>query len=341
MKIFYAVQATGNGHISRAHELYPHLRELGTVDILLSGSNASLQPDFPVKYRSKGLSLFYSNCGGLNYRQTVRNAKFLSVVKFSQSLPLETYDLIINDFDFITSFACWRRNLRSVQFGHQASFQSDHTPRPAHKSGMGEMILKYYGRATDYVGLHFRQYDDFIFPPVIKTSIRNSTPEDHGHITVYLPAHRQHCIEHILKAISPVRVHWFLSGVTSVYQKDNITFFPISQDQFNESLIHCHGIVTAGGFETPSEALHLQKKLLSIPIMDQYEQQCNAAALELLGIRILKDLNEETKSDFFDWVTAPKPKIDMPANNIDSTLDYLLNKVTQDQRKINTFFTRS
>ena len=60
MKILYAVQATGNGHISRAHQLYPYLREMGETDIFLSGSNASLQPDFPVKYRSKGLSLYLS-----------------------------------------------------------------------------------------------------------------------------------------------------------------------------------------------------------------------------------------------------------------------------------------
>ncbi len=327
MKIFYAVQATGNGHISRAHELFPYLSELGSVDILLSGSNASLKPDFPVKYRSNGLSLFYSTCGGLNYKRTLRNAKILSVAKYSRSLPLETYDLIINDFDFVTSFACWKRNLRSVQFGHQASFQSDRTPRPANKSVLGEMILKYYGRASDYVGLHFRPYDDYIFPPVIKQSIRSAHSADHGHITVYLPAHQKHCIESILKEISPMEVHWFLPNVSGVYREDNITFFPISQDYFNDSLIHCHGILTAGGFETPSEALYLNKKLLSIPIMDQYEQQCNAAALALLGISIMKDLNEETKHDFFNWVMAPKTKIDMPANDIDSTLTYLLNKV--------------
>ncbi len=329
MKIFYAVQATGNGHISRAHELYPYLRELGTVDIMLSGSNATLQPDFPIKYRSNGLSLFYSNCGGLNYKRTVSNAKILSVVKYARSLPLETYDLIINDFDFVTSYGCWKRNLRSVQFGHQASFQSHNTPRPVNKSFLGEMILKHYGKATDYVGLHFRPYDDYIFPPVIKQFIRNAQPANHGHITVYLPAHQQHCIEHILKEISPVEVHWFLPGITSVYKEDNITFYPISQEYFNESLIHCHGIMTAGGFETPSEALYLNKKLLSIPIMDQYEQQCNAAALALLGIKIMKDLNEETKSDFFNWVTTPKTKINMPANDINHTLEYLLNKTAR------------
>ncbi|HMP91723.1 MAG TPA: hypothetical protein PKD90_02560 [Phnomibacter sp.] len=66
MKIFYAVQATGNGHISRAIQLMPHLQKLGQVDVFLSGANATLEAPLPIKYRSQGLSLFYSRCGGLN-----------------------------------------------------------------------------------------------------------------------------------------------------------------------------------------------------------------------------------------------------------------------------------
>ena len=42
MKIFYAIQATGNGHISRAMQLYPYLQKFGEVDFFMSGSNASL-----------------------------------------------------------------------------------------------------------------------------------------------------------------------------------------------------------------------------------------------------------------------------------------------------------
>jgi len=57
MKIFYAVQATGNGHISRATELVPLLQKYGEVDVFLSGSNYSLKTILPVAYRSKGLSL--------------------------------------------------------------------------------------------------------------------------------------------------------------------------------------------------------------------------------------------------------------------------------------------
>ena len=67
MKIFYAIQATGNGHISRAIQLYPYLQKYGKVDFLLSGTYASLNPSIPIKYRSNGLSLHYSQCGGLDY----------------------------------------------------------------------------------------------------------------------------------------------------------------------------------------------------------------------------------------------------------------------------------
>ena len=63
MKIFYAVQATGNGHISRAAELVPLLQKYGEVDVFLSGSNYSLKSNLPIDYRSKGLSLVYNNRG--------------------------------------------------------------------------------------------------------------------------------------------------------------------------------------------------------------------------------------------------------------------------------------
>jgi spore coat polysaccharide biosynthesis predicted glycosyltransferase SpsG len=72
MKIFYAVQATGNGHISRAMELLPHLQQYGAVDIFLSGNNSNLTLDAPIKYISKGLSLYYNCNGGLDFCKVFR-----------------------------------------------------------------------------------------------------------------------------------------------------------------------------------------------------------------------------------------------------------------------------
>ena len=106
MKIFYAVQATGNGHISRAMELLPYLENYGKIDLFLSGANSSLELNAPIKYRSRGLSLFYTCKGSLDYISMMRKIAPLRLKKEIAELPVEQYDLVINDFECITSLAC-------------------------------------------------------------------------------------------------------------------------------------------------------------------------------------------------------------------------------------------
>ena len=84
----------------------------------------------------------------------------------------------------------------------------------------------------------------------------------------------------------------------------NISFMPVNKKLFNQSLIHCSGIITGGGFETPAEAFHLGKKIITIPIRSQYEQQCNAAALEKLGILKLKTIDADFKNHLHNWMNA-------------------------------------
>ena len=325
MKILYSVQATGNGHISRAHQLYPYLCTLGQVDILLSGSNATLQMDIPIKFRAQGMSLFYSECGGLDYIKTFKAFSYNRIKREAQDLPVKNYDLIINDFDHITARACKIYGVPSVQFGHQASFMSNITQRPESKSIIGEAILKYYAPATHYVGLHVERYEQFIFPAVIKDTFLQCKPSDQGHITVYLPSYDKICLEEILREVAPLDIHWFTKEITEPHRDGNIHYYPVSQKYFNESLIHCHGLLTGGGFETPAEALYLGKKLLTIPIKGQYEQACNAAALEKMGVLKMNMLNQNTKQTFFDWLKSSNKSPKIEANDINETLEFLLN----------------
>jgi uncharacterized protein (TIGR00661 family) len=324
MKIFYAAQATGNGHVSRATQLYPYLKKFGEVDFFVSGNNSNLDFNFPVKYRSKGCSLHYSKCGGLNYFSIVKNIKPLAMYKDASSLPLEQYDIIINDFDFVTSLACKLKKLPSVQLGHQASFQSDNTPRPDKKSLVGETILKHYAHATNHIGFHFQKYDSFVLPPVIKEEFIRATPGDLGHITVYLPSFQEHCLLEAFTKLKDLRFHWFLDSIKEITVKDNITFHPVNQEQFNKSLINCHGLITGGGFETPSEALYLGKRLMSIPIKNHYEQQCNAAALRKLGVMVLDGVDDTFGDHILSWLKMPDLKAEVKANNINETLQLLV-----------------
>lgn len=302
MRILYSVQATGNGHISRAMELLPYLKQYGEIDIFLSGANSTLALDAPIKYRSKGLSLFYTCQGSLNYRKIVRNISPLQIRKEVRDLPVEKYDLVINDFECITSLACAKKKVPSVNFGHQASFLSVHTPRPEKLNRPGEWILKNYAKAPHNIGLHFQCYDDFIFSPVIKEEILRAEASDQGYITVYLPSY---CEPELRQALLPFKDHRFeiFSHQTKQSRTEaNLSFIPVDKTAFNKSLINCHGIITGGGFETPAEALYLKKKLMSIPIQGQYEQLCNAAALQRLGIPVLKKIDDNFVNHFNEWI---------------------------------------
>lgn len=307
MKILYSVQATGNGHISRAMELMPYLQQYGEVDVFLSGSNSHLEPQLPVKYRSKGLSLFYGNTGGLDYWRMWKEFSLKRIWKEAKDLPVEKYDLVLNDFESITSLACKFKKVPSIGFGHQASFLSNHTPRGGKKDIAGEMVLKQYATATEYIGLHFKQYDDFIFSPVIKRDILQAGAKDYGHITVYLSHYSDEVILKALHKIKDTRFEVFSKKVKEPTVAGNVILRPINNEAFTNSLITSHGVITGAGFETPAEALYLGKKLLALPIKGQYEQLCNAAALKEFQVTVIEQLEENFHSHVMQWLDAPSP----------------------------------
>ena len=322
MKIFYAIQATGNGHISRAMELLPHLQQYGTVDIFLSGANSNLPLDAPIKFRSKGLSLFYNCTGGLDYWQMAKGYQPLRLRKEIQDLPVEQYDLVINDFEHITSAACAKKKISSVNFGHQASFQSIHTPRPAKRSVAGEWVLKNYAKATHYIGLHFNKYDDFIFNPIVKKEILQAEPVDKNYVTVYLPSYCEPQLKALFESID-YRFEIFCRDINELKTIGNITFLPINKKFFNKSLINCTGIITGGGFETPAEALQLGKKIMAVPIRAQYEQQCNAAALRGMDVFCPDKLETDFVTTFEKWISSPAlPKADY-SRSMQQSVEYL------------------
>jgi uncharacterized protein (TIGR00661 family) len=329
MKILYAVQATGNGHISRAIELLPHLEQYGNVDLFLSGNNSSLHLDAPVKYRSKGLSLFYSCSGSLSWWNTFKKIEPLRLKKEINDLPVEKYDWVLNDFEFITAAACAKKKIPSVNFGHQASFLSPKTPRPLKQNFIGEWLLHNYGKATNYLGLHFEKYDDFIFTPVIKKEILAAEPSDKAYITVYLPSFCEHQLLHLFSCIKDYQFEIFCSETKMIKQFGHLKLIPVNRPFFTKSLVNCTGIITSGGFETPAEALHLNKKIMSIPIIGQYEQQCNAVALKKLGVYILPKVDERFKTHFYNWLNHPAPgRVDY-SNSIPEVMNHLISLISK------------
>src|SRR6195952_339666 len=99
MKILFAIQGTGNGHISRAREIVPLLQQYGQVDLLVSGTEAEVSLSQPLKYKFHGFSFVFGTKGGVNKWVYFKKMNPPEVVKDKPSLPLKQNGLIINDFE--------------------------------------------------------------------------------------------------------------------------------------------------------------------------------------------------------------------------------------------------
>jgi uncharacterized protein (TIGR00661 family) len=305
MKILYAIQGTGNGHISRAREIVPMLQQYGELDLLVSGTEAEVALSQPLKYRLHGFSFVFGTKGGVDKWATFKLMNLRKLRHDIHHLPLAQYDLIINDFEPVSAWACRLQKIPSVSLSHQCSFVSPKTPRPA-KWNYAEWLFKYYSPTTHHIGFHFEKYDDFIHTPVIRSEIRALSTSNLGHYTVYLPAYDDKILAKHLSQMSDVQWQIFSKRQKKPYQSGNIQIFPISNEAFNKSMASCEGLLTGGGFEGPAEALYLKKKVLMIPMTGQYEQQCNALAASKMGVPVIYAIDDNFTGHINKWIEDDK-----------------------------------
>jgi uncharacterized protein (TIGR00661 family) len=302
MRILYAIQGTGNGHLSRARDIIPVLLENHEVDILISGSHAELELPFPVKYRFKGLGFMFGANGGIDLIKTYKKNYIKVLLSEINSLPVNEYDLVVNDFEPVSAWACYLKNIKCISISHQAAVISKKTPKPKDTDVIGKAVLKNYAPSRIRYGFHFKAYDDHIFTPVIRSEIRKQCIENKGHYTVYLPAYDDKRILKVLRLFDDIPWQVFSKHNKSAIEEDNISIQPIDNDSFIKSLASSEGVICGAGFETPAEALFMRKKLLVVPMKGQYEQQCNGAALKEMGIPVLKNFKPGNYEKIREWI---------------------------------------
>lgn len=307
MKILYAFQGTGNGHAARARAILPELSKYAEVHVATSGMNSELDVGFPITYRYRGLSYTANGKGRISLVRTARAFHFKQAWLDINSVPVQDYQLVVNDFEPITAYAAKRRKVPAVAISHQAAFFSNRTPRPLIKDYFAEAVFNYYAPAPDHLGFHFERYDSFILTPLLRPEIRNAYPSNRGHLTVYLPGFAESYLAPLLRRVSPKEVHLFSRFCTKQHVVDNVTVMPIAHTPFIESLISCDAFLAGAGFEGPAEALHLGKKLMVVPLGGQYEQRCNAVALARLGVPVISTVSDRTIDSIQQWAHSGEP----------------------------------
>lgn len=283
MKILYGVQGTGNGHITRARIMAPLFKQAGIdVTFLFSGRPREqlFEMDSFGAFESRRGLTFTTRGGNLKFLQTARDNDVPRFLRDVATLDLAGYDLVLNDFEPVSAWAAKRQNKPLIGLGHQYAF---HHPIPKGRNDiLGGFVMRYFAPASVAVGLHWDHFGYPILPPIIDTEHHAGTTHS-DMILVYLPFEDANSVVDILR---PFATHRFIYYTADEVRNcpPHIELHRLSRTDFQRDLRHCSGIISNAGFELPSEALHLGKRLLVKPLLGQAEQQSNALALRRLGL---------------------------------------------------------
>lgn len=307
MKLLYAIQGTGNGHIARARELVPAFAKWAQVDVLISGTHCELELGFELKYKLKGMGFRFGKGGGIDYIASWKESDARRFAREVRGLDLTPYTAVINDFEPVSAWAARFQKVPCIGLSNQSALIMKGPERFWQKPYAWLMCeaMHWYAPCSERYGFDYFGHSDRIFNPVIAAKWRRCQVSNRGHYLVYLPAYSDRRIIKLLSKLPQYRWVVFSKHATATYTYDHIAVYPIASGLWDSHLAECAGVLCSAGFGTTTEALFLGKKLLVVPMSEQYEQKCNAHALAELGIPAIPSLSTRYLHTIDRWLASP------------------------------------
>jgi uncharacterized protein (TIGR00661 family) len=311
-RIVYGVSGEGSGHSSRARVMLTHLQRLGhTVKVVsYDRGNANLKDDFDV-FETEGLHIASDDNRVNKVKTFTDNLKRLprgrhKLNELRRTL-FKTFEphAVITDFEPMTAYLAHhyqlplisidnQHRLRYMQFSCPAALQQDwqltrNIVRAMIPSPDVALVTTFYQGEP----LNNRT---FLLPPILREEVLALQPQIQDHILVYLTSGFESFIE-LLEKFSDER--FIVYGCNKEAREDHLLYKMPSRDGFLKDLATCRAVMATAGFTLISEALHLHKPYLALPMNGQFEQEINAHFLSLLGYGInLRKIRPDAVEDF-------------------------------------------
>lgn len=283
MRILYAVQATGNGHITRARAMLPALHQAGiSVDFLFSGRPREQLFDMQCfgDFRHYEGFTFKTEAGSVKHWQTLKAARVAQFFADIRSIDLGGYDLLLNDFEPVTAWAARRHKLPSLGLAHQYALR--YGLPGTHKAFWLKSAIDTFTPLDRYLGVHWQAFEQPILPPLLSLNATARLPAgslQEPFVLVYLPFEAIGQVVQWLQSLSAYRFKLY-ADVPEAADLENVMVRPLSRETFPLDLQQSEGVICNTGFGLCSEALMLGKKILTKPLSGQIEQYSNACILE-------------------------------------------------------------
>jgi uncharacterized protein (TIGR00661 family) len=292
--ILYGVNGEGAGHSTRAKEIIAHLQKKGHSVHVASFDRglANLRQDVEVT-EIHGWRLAYVN-NQVKYRRTFAK-NVLGARKTATSIALlkqlcEKWQigLVITDFEPLSCHIGHRKHLPVISIDNQHAITNLDVAVPReHRTDAAatKMVVRMMvPRADVYLVTSFfdakvKHKNTLLFPPILRQKILLAEPVAGDRVLVYVTSPAPA----LARLLAEVRCQFVAYGFGREGQQGNILFKKPSLDGFLEDLIAAKAIVANAGFSLVTEALHLGKPYLAIPVKHQFEQVFNAFWLEKAG----------------------------------------------------------
>jgi uncharacterized protein (TIGR00661 family) len=308
--ILYGVNGEGAGHSTRAKEVISHLQERGHAVRVVSFDRgfANLRKDFDVT-EIHGWRLAYVN-NQVRYRRTLarnlltarRTAASLSQLK--ELIDKCAIELVVTDFEPLSCHAGHARHLPVISIDNQHCLTNADVSYPREyrrDAGAAKLVTRLMvPRANAYLVTSFfpaqvTMPNTFLFPPILRECVLQAHPQPGDDILVYVTSPAP-ALE---KLLASVRASFVAYGFGREGRTANIVYKKPSLDGFLTDLVAAKAIIANAGFSLVTEALHLGKPYLAVPVAHQFEQIFNAYWLDKAGYGAYwETLNKERVESF-------------------------------------------
>jgi uncharacterized protein (TIGR00661 family) len=285
------VNGEGAGHSTRSKEVISHLVSKGhTVHVAsFDRGLTNLSKSFEVT-EIFGFRFAYLN-NRVRYRRTA--AKNLltapkaarTFVKLMRLVERWKIDAVITDFEPLTCHVGHRKRLPVISIDNQHCLTNTDISLP-HKYRRDAAAAKLVTRlmtphaqaylVTSFFVAHPRRRNTFVFPPILRQEVLDVRPSSGDHVLVYVTSPAPE----LAAMLKRVRCPFIAYGFAREGQDGNVLFKKPSMEGFLTDLAACKAIVANAGFSLVSEALHLGKPYLAVPVKHQFEQIFNAYYLD-------------------------------------------------------------
>ncbi len=308
--ILYGVNGEGAGHSTRAKEVLTHLVGQGHNVQVASFDRGlqNLKDSFNVT-EIYGFRFAYVN-NRVRYKRTIAK-NLITVPHAAKSLSLLNHlvderqiNLVITDFEPLTCHIGHKRRLPVVSIDNQHCLTNAVVSYPKQyrrDAAAAKLVTKLMTPHADaYLVISFfsapiRKKNTFLFPPLLRQQILEATPTEGDHVLAYVTSPAPE----LAKVLNSVRSRFVAYGFGREGEEGNITYKKPSLDGFFTDLVSARAIIANSGFSLLTEALHLGKPYLAVPVSHQFEQIFNAYWVEKSGYGAYwEQLNKERVEAF-------------------------------------------